>query len=118
MTRARALSASNRTTRCRRAWLGGWSGLASSRTAGEKSELLLCRRAALLFPDALDQEPPAVALLERVVVAADGGDMNVDVCLHHHHPGGGVTRGISVDNNYIVGVAVVAPQARGIVAQG
>ena len=49
-------------------------------------------RQASLGSDALGDVPLAVALLHRIVVAADGGDMDVDVCLYDGHPGGSVTR--------------------------
>lgn len=43
-------------------------------------------------PAALLDQPPAVLLDQRVLIAADGGDMDVDVGVHHDHPGRGVAR--------------------------
>ena len=73
----------------------------------------------LLCPDTLHNEPLAIALFEHVVIAADSGNVNINVGLYHSHPGGGMARFVRVKNNDpLIGVAVVHFQTRGIEAQG
>ena len=71
----------------------------------------------LLRADTLRYQPLAIVLFDCIVVAADGGDVDVDVSLHHDHPGGGVARCFCIlDYDAFVSVAVVHLQGRRIEA--